>query len=52
VRLGSRGQRNLDDGDQAITDDVEKAAVRKQANKVLVKSVIAGVVLTLVAFVA
>jgi hypothetical protein len=31
---------------------VEKAAVRKQAQRVLVKSAIAGLVMTLVAFVA
>lgn len=40
MALASRGQRDLDTGPEAITDDSELAQVRRQARKVHVKSLV------------
>jgi hypothetical protein len=50
VGLASRGQRDMDDGAQPIADSEELAAVRRQARKVHVLALVAGLVLTSVAF--
>jgi hypothetical protein len=50
VALASRGQRDMDDGAQSITDSVELAAVRRQARRVHLYALVAGLLLTLVAF--
>lgn len=44
--LASRGLRDLDSGAQAIDDAVELAQVRRQARRVNLKALAAGVVLT------
>ena len=48
MNLASRGLRDLDDGPQGLTDDVEKAALRVQARKVYLESAAWAAVLTLV----
>ena len=46
MNLASRGLRDLDAGAQPIADAAELARVRAQARKVLIESVVLGVVLT------
>jgi hypothetical protein len=41
VRLALRGRRNMDGGAEAITDADVRAAVRRQARRVLVRAVLA-----------
>lgn len=50
MRLALRGLRNLDNGNEQIRDEAERAALRRQATKVYIQSVVAAVVLTLAAF--
>jgi hypothetical protein len=48
VRLARRGLRNMDSKPEGITQADELAAVRRQARKVYVQSVVSAVVLTAV----
>jgi hypothetical protein len=49
VRLASRGQRDLDQGAQAIDDSAELAQVKSQARKVHMQSLVAAALLTALA---
>lgn len=46
MSLASRGLRDLDSGSETIGDAAELAAVRAQARRVNIKSVITGLVFT------
>jgi hypothetical protein len=50
VSLASRGLRKLGETEDKIEDDAELRQVRHQARKVYLKSLLAGLVLTLIAF--
>jgi hypothetical protein len=50
VRLAARGLRDLDSGEQVIDDPAERAALRRQATRVYLKSLAAATVLTVAAF--
>jgi hypothetical protein len=47
VSLASRGLRKLGDSEEQIEDEAELKQVRKQARVVLIKSVLAAFVMTL-----
>jgi hypothetical protein len=49
VKLASRGQRDMDGGQQAITDAAEAAQVRRQAQAVYIKAFISAAILTALA---
>jgi hypothetical protein len=51
VNLASRGLRDLDTGAENVTDAVERAALKQQASRVLLKSVAAGLALTALTFI-
>jgi hypothetical protein len=46
VNLASRGLRNMDTGKEKITDSLEVRALRQQARKVYLESLVAAVILT------
>ncbi len=46
MRLASRGLRNMDSGNEKVTDSVEDRALRQQARKVYLETVITAAVLT------
>jgi hypothetical protein len=46
VKLGSRGQRDMDAGPQPIADKAEADQVRRQAQTVYVKALISAAILT------
>jgi hypothetical protein len=46
VALAARGQRDLDTGAEAITDENELAQARRQARKVHLESISAAILLT------
>lgn len=46
MRLAGRGLRNMDTGEEAVTDADELAALRRQARKVHLEAVALAVVLT------
>lgn len=46
MALASRGQRDMDQGPEAIADAAELARVRAQARKVHLESLVAAAVLT------
>ena len=46
MRLASRGLRNMDTGNEKVTDSLEVRALRQQARKVYLESLVAAVVLT------
>src|SRR3954453_22914401 len=48
VRLAASGKRNMDGGDEAITDPAELAQVRPQARRVYVEGILLAVALTAV----
>jgi hypothetical protein len=50
VNLASRGLRDLDSGAEPITDPDELAQVRRQARRVYLKGLAAGVLLTALSF--
>jgi hypothetical protein len=52
VSLAARGARNLDAGDERIDDEAERAALARQARRVHVQAVTAGVALTILSFFA
>jgi hypothetical protein len=49
VRLAARGLRDLDTGPERITDDAERAQVRRQARVVHAQSLATAVLLTALA---
>jgi hypothetical protein len=49
VGLASRGSRNLTGKEEKIEDEAELAQVQRQARKVMIKAVLAGAALTLIA---
>ncbi|HEV7389581.1 MAG TPA: hypothetical protein VGN73_13300 [Gemmatimonadaceae bacterium] len=49
--MASRGQRDMDQGPQAISDAAELQHVRRQARAVYVKSVVTAAILTAIAIV-
>jgi hypothetical protein len=51
VALAARGARNLDNGVEAITDETEKNALREQAKRIRMKSLVVAVALTIVAMI-
>jgi len=51
VRLASRGQRDMDNGPQQISDAAELQQVQRQARAVYVKSVITAAILTALALI-
>jgi hypothetical protein len=51
VSLSARGSRNLYDKEEKIEDPVVLAQVRKQASRVRIKSLLAAILLTLMALV-
>jgi hypothetical protein len=48
VKLASRGQRDMDDGPEAINDPAERAQVQRQARQVYLESLTTAVALTAV----
>lgn len=48
MNLAARGARNMDNGIESIEDETAQKQVRKQANRVLLKSAVLGALLTLV----
>jgi len=46
VRLASRGLRNMDQGNEQVSDSAEQKALRQQARKVYLESLAAAVLLT------
>ena len=46
MALAARGQRDLDTGAEAMTDEHEVAQVRRQARKVHLESISAAILLT------
>lgn len=46
MALAARGARNLDDGEEAITDAEMKAGLRAQAKRIQIKSLVFGVLAT------
>ncbi len=48
MRLASRGSRKITDVEEKIEDEAELAHVRRQAQRVYVKSILAAVVMTLI----
>ncbi|HEY8211089.1 MAG TPA: hypothetical protein VIG99_26580 [Myxococcaceae bacterium] len=46
MNLASRGLRNMDTGMEKVTDSLEVRALRQQARKVYLESLVAAVVLT------
>jgi hypothetical protein len=50
VNLASRGLRDLDTGSQNVTDELERLALKRQANRVLLKSLAVGVAFTALSF--
>jgi hypothetical protein len=51
VSLAARGSRQLGEQEEKITDLAELAQVRRQANRVQLKSALVGLILTLLALV-
>lgn len=51
MRLASRGQRDFDDGPEAIPDAMERAQVRRQARAIQIKSLVVAIAGTALAFV-
>ena len=49
MRLAARGLRDLDSGPERITDDAERAQVRRQARAVHAKSLATAVLLSALA---
>ena len=49
MRLAARGLRDMDSGSERITDDVERAQVRRQARLVHTKTLTTAVLLTALA---
>ena len=52
MALAARGARNMDAGDEQVSDEAERAQLRRQARRIHVQSVVAGVALTALAFFA
>lgn len=48
MNLAARGARNMDNGIERIEDEAAQKQVRKQANRVLLKSAVLGALLTLI----
>ena len=46
MRLAARGARNLDQGEEPITDALAAGVVRRQAHRVHIQSVLVALVLT------
>jgi len=46
VKLASRGQRDMDEGPEAITDEAERAQVQRQARQVHLQSLTTAAALT------
>ncbi|MBI1800286.1 MAG: hypothetical protein HYR71_01495 [Chloroflexi bacterium] len=44
--LAARGTRNMDAGEEVVTDSAERAQARQQARRVYLKAVLCAVVLT------
>ncbi|MDQ6690760.1 MAG: hypothetical protein M3Z18_09655 [Gemmatimonadota bacterium] len=49
MKLASRGQRDLDAGEEAIADTLEVARLRRQAQAVYMKALISAAILTALA---
>jgi hypothetical protein len=51
VVLAARGSCNLDNGETKIADNSLVTQLRKRANKIYVKSIIAAAIVTIIAFI-
>jgi hypothetical protein len=46
VRLAAQGLRNMDGGDEAVADEAGRGALRQQARKVYIESLLTAAALT------
>jgi hypothetical protein len=52
VALAARGARNMDEGDEPIGEDAERVELARQARRIHIKSIVAGLALTVLTFFA
>jgi hypothetical protein len=50
VRLAAQGLRNMDGGDEKVSDSPELAALRRQARMVHLQSAVTAIALTVITF--